>query len=181
MRVTAPSASFRQYMDLHGMDHVTSKRELFEHIAFCCKDHDEFRKLLDKAPPERRRRAYEMLAPHLRFSAKPLDVYIAENQNEAERKQLPVIGLGGKLLPFKRPEIESEEHFLEKVLAAKMLEYHLTVICRRCAATETFHGGRKIDAIADARNAGWGYEEIGEKGMEICPKCLDQYAPKSVQ
>lgn len=173
MTAAAPTARFRQYMDLHGMDHVTSKRELLEHIAFCCKDHEEFRKLLDKAPPARRQRAYDLLTPHLQFKVKPLDVYIAENQNEAERKQLPVIGEGGKLIPFRRPEIESAENILDKILAAKLLEFHLTLTCRKCTVAQTFDGGRKVDAIFEARNAGWVYDEIDGHGYEICPDCSE--------
>lgn len=70
-------------------------------LGFLVVDHAHFREMLNGCAPAERVNMYEALRPHLRFPAKPLDVYVAELADLAERKQLPTIAADGSLQPFK--------------------------------------------------------------------------------
>jgi len=163
----------RKVLDMGGLEDVASPHELFQHVAAQCAGHEEFRRLLDTCRPEQRRRAYDTLVPHLRFVAKPLDVYIAENQNEAERKQLPTIAADGMLVPFRRAEILSDEFAAQEAIRKSLARLRMTVVCRKCTKQAEFFGDRKADCIAEARSAGWAYDETMATGGETCPECLD--------
>ncbi len=152
-----------------GMDHIDRPSDLFAHVAFNLKDHDEFRRVLDKTPIERRRQAYEILKPHLSFEARPLGVYLAENADEAERRQLPTIGADGSLIPFRTTVVESPEFRLQQAISAAVHKHHLQMTCAKCSKQEQFHGGRQIDAVEAARAAGWKYDAVAI--AEICAAC----------
>jgi len=70
-------------------------------LAKTIRDHKHFETQLTSTDAESRQMLYDALRPHLRFEAKPLDVYVASAGQMAEREQLPVLGEGGKLLPFR--------------------------------------------------------------------------------
>jgi hypothetical protein len=162
----------RKVLDTCGLEDVASAHELFQHIAAQCESHDDFRKLIDKTEPAQRVRAYETLKPHLRFEAKPLDVYIAENQNEAERKQLPIVTADGKLAEFKKPEIRTDAFVIAEAIQKSLSKIRMTVVCRKCTREAAFFGDRKADCISQARSAGWAHDETLAVGGETCPACL---------
>lgn len=169
--MNSPIPSTRKILAMAGLEDISSPHELFQHIAFNCTGHDDFRNLMAKTPPEQRRRAYDTLVPHLRFKAKALDVYMSEAGSIAEVLQLPTVGVDGALLPFRAVNIESPEYIAEQAWKREHGKFHLTLKCRRCTTEGQFHGMRKADAIQDSRNVGWGFDETGG-GRDICPKCL---------
>lgn len=146
---------------------------LNEALAFLvCQDSDPerfFRDLLNKCEPSERPAMYESLRPHLSFTPKPLDVYISEMGELAERKQLPTITADGKLAPYNVPEIRTES--LDAAISEALAKVHLTVACRKCTKAEVFHGKNRAEAIHEARMAGWTYNELDGSGREICPDC----------
>ena len=144
---------------------------LFDQTSFAIKDHDHFRRLLDRCEPAERANMYAALASRLKFQPKPLDVYTAELAGVAEAKQLPTIAKDGTLLPFKRRELQTPEYRAQQVIARELAKYHLKLTCRKCTRYEMFDGERKIDAIKAARSCGWTYQELNNTGYEICPTC----------
>jgi len=156
-------------------------------LGYLVEDHEHFRQLLNKCEPAERGNMYASLKPHLRFEAHPLDVYIAQSGEIAERKQLPVVGEGGKLLPFRTPAIVSKlaDAITDKIMEAEAKpadplqdavgaaigKEHLWLVCRKCTKEAVFDGMTKREAIAKARTAGWTYNELKGDCREICPDC----------
>ncbi len=160
------------FLGNRGFATLDDPSHMVQQMGFCVRDHDHFRSMLTACDGSERAEMYRALSPHLRFEAKPLDVYLSEAGDLAERKQLPIQSPDGTLAPFNPPVLESEEYLIEQILYRQLMEFHLTLKCRKCTKVEQFHGGRKADAIAEARNQGWAYEEINGDGREICPSCL---------
>ncbi len=65
-------------------------RELIPQMAVCVRDHDHLRAILAKVEPAKRAIAYEAFRSHLRFTPKPLEVYLSEAAQLAEQEKLPV-------------------------------------------------------------------------------------------
>jgi hypothetical protein len=113
---------------------------LIPSIAFFIKDHDQFRNQLFSVLPEKRRIAYEALRPHLRFAAKPLDVYEAEMKQLAERQQLPGFNPAtGEVIPFKAGSVNLD------ILATEAIRQNrhekdsgLVLCCAKCTVQEVF-------------------------------------------
>lgn len=149
-------------------------RNLIPSIAFFIRDHDHFRGQLFSVKPEQRREAYEALRPHLRFPAKPLDVYEAEMRHMAERQQLPSYNeRTGELEPMKVGEIESPEYRLERLAQEAIAqnlhekERGLHLKCHKCKVAGVFHAPLRSRAEKDAHAAGW--RSDGRK--DYCPAC----------
>lgn len=171
-RTASEKKSINNFLGNRGFATLDDPAHMVQQMGFCVRDHEHFRQMLTACSGIDRSNMYQALAPHLRFPAKPLDVYLSEAGDLAERKQLPIQGEDGKLRAFNTPVLESEEYLIEKILYNKLMEFHLTLKCRKCTKLEQFHGGRKADAVQDARNAGWTYDEIQGEGFEVCPDCL---------
>lgn len=142
---------------------------LITSIAFFIKDHEQFKKQLFSVVPEKRRMAYAQLRPHLRFTAKPLDVYEAEMKLMAEQQQLPTWDGGVYPKEFKVPEISLEQHAQEAIkqnLHEK--ERGLTLECAKCTAVAVFKASLRKNAEKDSHQAGW--RSDGTKNW--CPKCV---------
>lgn len=125
--------------------------------------------MLNRCAPEERRNLYEALRPHLSFEVKPLDVYISQLGAQAEAERLPTVDADGRFHAYRPAEIRTQvEDLVEEAVSTK----HLTVTCRKCTKTATFHGGTRADVIYKLRAAGWtwGLDTTGE-GSEICPDC----------
>ena len=162
------------------------------------RDHAEFRMLLTRCEPEQRRNMYETVKPYLRFEPKPLDAYLAESADIAERKQLPTLGPNGELLPFKIPELQTappktgDLAVAQRVIDESFHKFQLSLLCKQCTREETFGGLRKEDCVTKAREAGWQYvlqrkpieklepsdgsigfpQSLAETiSYELCPKC----------
>lgn len=157
---------------------------LVQQIAFCIRDHEQFRRQLFSVVPEKRKMAYEQLRPHLRFQAKPLDVYEAEMKQYAEQAQLPTLRQGEVYpTPFKVPEVGyrvqvQEDKHIERVNEKLAEEYTprtehcLTLTCAHCLKEEQFYSWSRILADVKASSAGWKSE--GDKSW--CP----EHAPQPV-
>lgn len=171
MRTAAETKTVNHFLRNRGFSATDEPGALMQQMAFCVRDHDHFRSMLTACEPEQRSAMYRALAPNLNFEARPLDVYISEAGAVAEAKQLPTLGEGGKLLPFKTPTIESDEFIANEAIKREAAKHHLRVTCAKCTREETFSGIRKIDAIKKLRDAGWTYNEATGTGREICPKC----------
>ena len=125
-----------QFLGRRGLATLDDPRGLVTQVAFLIQNHDHLRSMLIRCEPEHRRDMYESLKPHLRFEAKPLDVYIAEGQADAERRQLPTLGPNGELVPFKPAEIHTQAEAEENTP-----ESHVTaVLCGAC--------GKVYDVVA---------------------------------
>jgi hypothetical protein len=69
-------ARINRYLEMRGLGRLDDPG-LLSQFAFLVQDHDHLRSLLVACEPENRGAMYQALAPHLRFRAKALDVYIS--------------------------------------------------------------------------------------------------------
>lgn len=106
-----------QFLGNRGFAQMDEPGALVQQLAFCVPDHEGFRKALTKCEPQDRRDMYEAMSPHLRFTAKPLDVYMAEASLDAEARQLPVIAADGSLQAFRAVELSSDAYVIQKAIA----------------------------------------------------------------
>lgn len=150
-----------------GLATLEDPRGFLQQCGFLMRSHDDFRQLLNKVLPQYRRDAYESLRPYLSFEPKPLDVYIAELGQDAERRQLPTLNADGTLRPFRAGDLAVGQAALDAAAGQPVL----TMTCSKCTRQAQFHGERKVDAVMAARLAGWAYDSF-EGGREICPSCL---------
>jgi hypothetical protein len=159
-------------------------------VANVCTTHEQFRQLLNKCDPPQRTAMYETLKSCLRFSPKPLDVYLAESADLAERKQLPTIAADGTLKPFRaaaignqlsaeersaigknqKPEAIEIDRETFDAFAAAVANVFLEMTCGWCTRSETFSGWNKDACVTAARAAGWTHSVVTDQ--EICPRCL---------
>ena len=166
--------TINNYLGNRGLSTLDDPRGLVQQLGFMVEGHDHFKQMINKCPPQERRNMYEALRPHLRFEPKPLDVYVSELGMEAEAQKLPTLDVDGKLHEYRPAEIQT---VVRDVVEETLAQHHLVLECRKCTKTATFHGGRKVDAISNARQAGWTYglnqpagsDEI--RRYEICPDC----------
>ena len=143
-------------------------------LAYTIKDHKHLERVLTDCSGEERQMIYDTIVPHLRFTAKPLDVYVANVGQRAEREQWPVM-LEGQLREF-RPatDVSSIEKEAEKLIAADLAKRTLTMTCSKCLKQEKFHqigAETNVDVIIKARQAGWIHDYLSNPAREICPKC----------
>jgi hypothetical protein len=151
-------------------------RNLLLQIATLYRTHEAFRGLLMSTAPAERRIAYDALRPHLRFVAKPLDVYEREVKERAEREQWDV--WNGSAYPdkFKVGEIETDEYKLER-LATEAIEQaahekaggHLELVCTRCTIVQYFPASTRKEAMKAAHGAGWRWDERNGRKRTYCP------------
>lgn len=140
-------------------------------LGFLVRDHEHFRQLLAVCVPEHRTVMYEALRPNLRFTAKPLDAYMAETHEMVQREQLPTVTEDGKLESYRIPELRTTVQLLVETASAKGW---LTLVCKKCTFEDSFGGADRSDAIRKAREEGWIYAEPYDGGgIEICPKCSE--------
>jgi hypothetical protein len=171
MRSAHERQQINQFLGRAGLAQLDEAGPLVQQLAFMVRDEAHFRSLLTRCDPEQRRGMYEAMVPHLRFTAKPLDVYVAEAARDAEIRQLPTVDAAGQLQPFRAAEVRSDEFVIQQAIAKSLAKHHLIIKCVKCTREADFYGERKIDAIAAARNEGWTYDELNGTGREICPQC----------
>lgn len=152
-------------------------------LASTIRDHRHFETILTSCEPEERQMLYDSCLPHLKFTAKPLDVYVASAGRMAERLQLPVVGPNGELLDF-RParDVRSTVKAAEDALAAETAKRTLTLTCAKCMRQQSFAAvGQEthVDAVMKARREGWVYDHIAQPPREICPKCPTSLRPNA--
>lgn len=137
------------------------------------RSHEHLRDALNRCEPAERLNMLNALRSYLRFEPKPLDVYVAEMGDLAERRQLPTVGEDGRLYPFQVQDIGAKPKDPELKLAndairAEAAKKHLHIECVRCTKEAQYHGWNKDAAVTAARADGW---TLSEDGREICPKC----------
>jgi hypothetical protein len=147
-------------------------------IATLYPTHESFRGLLMSTRPDQRRIAYEGIRPHLRFVAKPLDVYEREIHEKAEREQWDVIERDNPHFPrpFKVSEIETEEYKLAKLAEEAIdAEAHAKakgvaeLVCTKCTVAGHFPAVTKKAALKDAHDKGWRWDERNGVVKTYCP------------
>lgn len=148
---------------------------LIPQIAFCIRGHEQFRSQLMSVTPDKRHLAYTQLRPHLRFTAKLLNVYEAEMKEIAEKQQWPTMKQGDVYpTPFKKPDVETLTTTANVALADEFTppekEKSLTLTCCKCLKEEQFWSFSRLLADVKASIAGWHTE--GDKSW--CP----EHAPK---
>ena len=150
--------------------------EAIGYLAATIRDHAHLTSLLVDTEPSMRQELYDSVRPNLKFRPKPLDVYMAEAAQRAEREQLPILDANGNLQPFKPASdgdtlMKEAEDLLLKELATRTL----TLKCARCTAEETFvglDGETRVAVILKARKKGWIYNPVRQD--ETCPACAQR-------
>lgn len=139
------------------------------------RDHKHFERLLTEVDGEIRQELYESLRPHLKFEAKPLDWYVSQAGQRAEREQWPTLGENGHLQAFKpAADVSSTIKDAENAIARSLAERTLTLVCGKCTRTGIFYAvgeETNVDVILKARRDGWIYDFKHEPPREICPEC----------
>lgn len=159
---------------LHGLGSLDEQGTV-QQLARLVADHEHFRSLLARCVPGLRSSMYEAMKPHLAFRAKPLDVYVSESGQLAERRQLPVLDEAGRMHPFMPPAIAGSDHAVaQAAVDREFSKPAVHLVCRKCAREATFRGDRLVDAIEVARLEGWTYDELVQNGLELCPECVPQ-------
>lgn len=141
---------------------------LITSIAFFIKSHEQFRGQLFSVLPEKRRIAYEALRPHLRFVAKPLDIYEMEMKELAEKQQLPGFNSAtGEIVPFKAGSVDLDLIANQAIKQNRHeKEGGLTLVCATCTVQEVFRAKLRKQAEKESHAAGW--RSDGRKNW--CPK-----------
>lgn len=172
-----------------GFSSLAEAGQLIPQMAMCVRDDRHFAALLNACEPEERRHMYDALAPNIRrFKPRPFADYLIELAQDAERRQLPVIGEDGQLYPYKVPEANSapaETETVERAVVESLAKEHLHVVCLLCTREEVVDGITKEDAVAALRKRGWRMgmklrnDNSGERDqVEICPACVRKRAPR---
>lgn len=142
-------------------------------LAGTIRDHKHLEQLLTSCSGEERAMLYESVRPHLKFIAKPLDVYISHVAHKAEREQWPVM-IDGKMTEFRSAQDVATAN---KGIADAVKQKTLTLVCGRCTQREEFPQIGKetaVDVVIKARKLGWVYNVTTH--TETCPKCAELYA-----
>ena len=147
------------FLGRRGLATLDDPRGLVQQIGYLVQDHDHLRSMLIRCEPEHRRDMYESLKPYLRFEARPLDVYIAEGQQDAERRQLPTIGEDGQLVPFKPAEIHTGE-------AGDQAPSSSAVLCGAC--------GKVYDIVASEGACPFCAAAPATRELEVAQAAVDQ-------
>ncbi|HEX3941592.1 MAG TPA: hypothetical protein VHX11_08940 [Acidobacteriaceae bacterium] len=162
--------------------------QIIQQMAFCIQDHEHFRKvLLSVSTGEQRKVCYDVMRPHLRFEAKPLDWYIMRGKQEAEELQLPIQNADGTFTPFKdyHPRQSPLEAQAEKALKESGIRDQakgaLQLVCSKCTREGIYYALDAIAAYAAAQRHGWVFQKFARKNSEsgkietkevsICPRC----------
>lgn len=175
MKTAQEKSAINRMLGSHGLPPLESGAGLMAALGFMIQDHEHLRSILVRCEPEERSNCYNSLKPYLRFAAKPLDVYIAESQQRAERMQLPTLDPDGK--DFHWPVTQNIETDVADLAAAqKAVNFEfaaerLVMRCKHCTREEVFTGDTKDDAILNARQAGWISYRLGDEMRAVCPKC----------
>jgi hypothetical protein len=165
-------------MGLAGLDDP----ELIEQMAVLVSNwpgdkHEYMRDLLNECDPEKRYEMYHAIAPKLR-GFKPLSFPQYEAQIALKAGQM--VSQGRMRVEGNRPKpIEVGGTKLAVVSEAEATHAVVTLRCRRCEAGDRFLGETPVDAMYNARKAGWTREPGVNK--EICPECTAALAATVVR
>ena len=173
MRSAEETSAINRMLHSHGLGRLEDGAGLMSQLAFMVMDHQHLRTLLVRCDPENHSAMYDSLKPYLRFTPKPLDVYISESAESAANQDLPTIDSMGNInfSPAPTYEMTDDTAAAQTAVNETLAKEVLTVTCRSCTKQEQFTGDTKYDAIVNARLAGWVYYEIDGQPREICPDC----------
>lgn len=108
MKTDSEKAQINRFLGSAGLGQL-SDPGLIQQIGFLAgkkiRNHDDLKVWINTCDPAERGNMLEALRPYLKFTPKPLDVYVAEIGMQAEIDQLPVITDEGKLRAFNVPEL----------------------------------------------------------------------------
>lgn len=145
---------------------------LLDQLAMRVRDHNHFRQILSKLPPEKRQSCYDCLAPRLSFDARPLEHYIAETKEKCwleETDNLPVV-LGESAPPTVIDQHSSLEQRAEAAIGISLAESNargcLTVVCKHCLFELGVLANDRLDAFEILSAMGWAFN--GEDAY--CPE-----------
>lgn len=169
MRTPGETGAINRLLGKLGLSTLDDPKGLLNQIAFMVGDEDTFRRMLLKLPPAERHQAYESLKSRLPFTPKPLEEYERCAKEFAERAQLPTIGENGELVPFKVSSVGQKEQVAEGAINDEIGREKLWLVCSKCTREKVFSGLTKVDAMIQARQAGWWYDKVMDR--EICPRC----------
>ena len=189
-------ARINKYLQSHGLGGLDDPT-LNVQLAFFVRDHEHFRSVLLRVDPAERVNCYNALAPKLRFQAKPLEDYIREGKEIAEKEQLPSYdektfevkpfspgpisetakeALSGKTKEEREAaaKAKKEQAQLDRV-NDRIAEQHgqeiargrLEVCCNKCLFGVTVYAADRIDAYRTLASNGWHLD--GDKAY--CPDC----------
>jgi hypothetical protein len=186
VRTPQEKSAINRMLGTHGLPPLESGAGLMVALGYLVRDHEHFRSLLIRCEPEKRTDMYNALRGSLRFTAKPLDVYIAESAMKAEREKLPTIDDKGEVSwPKNDPskadiagarEAAANLFMAQDAVNEAFAKKKLWLVCNKCSKEAVFMGDTKTDAIFQARADGWVYYEHTDKDgkvtpREICPEC----------
>jgi hypothetical protein len=179
MQTASERKKMNQYLAQRGLGQLNDPGVVSQ-LGYLVRDHTHFRQLLFAAEPHLRKEMYDAMSPYLRFPAKTLDQYEADARANADKKKLPAMDEEGKLIAYEDyvpgGKTNPLERLAEKAIHDAFVEeaaggHVLVVECSKCTATAEFKGATVVSATIEARRAGWVYQEIDGKAVEICPKC----------
>jgi len=167
-KIQGDSAFLKKIMAKLGIP--LSINEAIAALSATIRDHAHFQRLITETDPSFRQSFYDSVRPHLTFRAKPLDVYIADAQQQAEREKLPTLMPDGTLQEFKPAQ---DVLTAQKAMAQAIAKRTLTLTCSKCTKEESFPTiGEEtpVAVIMKARRAGWVYNPVTM--TEHCPACM---------
>ena len=167
MQIAQGKSAINRMLQSHGLGRLEDGAGLLSQLGFLVEDHEHLRSLLARCEPENRSAMNDSHRPSLRFTPKPLVVYIAESADRAARQGLPTIDAGGQHPTAPAYEPNGDVAVAQAAANEAFANHQLTVTCRKCTKAETFSGVRKADAVQAARDAGWVYDIFVGKGAEI--------------
>jgi len=77
MQTAQEKSAINRMLMSHGLGRLEDRAGLMSQLGLLVQDHEHFRSLLARCEPENRSAMYDSLKPYLRFTPKPLDVYIS--------------------------------------------------------------------------------------------------------
>lgn len=176
-----PDLSFSEKKKLNrmlgnaGLSQLDDPRGLCAQIALTVTSHRDFRRILAKCSGKDRVDCYNSLRGFIRFKVKPLDDYLIEIKQEAEREKLPTLNPDGSFSAFepahnaREPLEATAEEVIRNGMAFDKAKRYLVLTCSKCTIEMNYFGETMVDAVQKARKAGWVYDSVKE--CEICPKC----------
>ena len=173
MRTAEEKSAINRMLASHGLGKLEDGAGLLSQLGYMVQDHEHLRSLLVRCEPENRSAMHDSLKPYLRFTPKPLDVYISESAERAANQDLPSIDSTGNIhfSPAPTYEMAPDVAAAQTAVNDVFAKHVLTVTCRSCTKQEQFTGDTKYDAIVNVRLAGWVYYEVDGQPREICPDC----------
>src|SRR5215813_10177123 len=147
MQTAQEKSAINRMLQSHGLGQLEDRAGLMAQLGFLVQDHEHLRSLLVRCEPENRSAMYDSLRPHLGFTPKPLDVYIAESAERAASLDLPTIDEAGNVnfRPTLTYEVGGDLAAAQAAVNEAFAKHHLMVTCGSCMKQETFSGVSKAD------------------------------------